>query len=133
MVIRDLVSGRVSDETARHMDELLAVRRPGAHLTDVPVNDEFAQMLGVDLEHFPKFARVDDGVTYPKADLDIRWEIHVDSGRELDDYSGPYLPDLRFTDFSTGALATRLIPWSEAYLQLCVDGLAAEVTRRLRC
>ena len=29
-------------------------------------------MLGVDLVNFPKFPRVDDGVTYPKAGLDIR-------------------------------------------------------------
>ena len=120
----------MSSEMETPMDELLAIRKPGAHLADVPVTDEFAQMLGVDLEHFPKFDRVDDTVTYPKTDLDIRWEIDVDSGRELDDYSGPYLPDLRFTDFSIRALATKLIPWSEAYLQMCVDGWADEVTKR---
>src|SRR5690242_18656480 len=53
-----------------------------------------------------------------------------DSGADLPDYSGAFRPDLRFTDFSVDALATRLIPWSEAYLQPCVDGWSAEVTRR---
>ena len=49
-------------------------------------------MLGVDLENYPKFARADDTVTYPKTALDIRqeldwmadnfaaqWEAHLDS------------------------------------------------------
>lgn len=122
----DRETGRETD-----YDELLAMRRPGAHLDrETPVSDEFAQQLGVDLVDYPKFARVDDDVTYPKAALDLRWETDVDSGRELEDYSGPYLPDLRFTDFSKRALATRIIPWSEAYLQLCVDGWADEITRR---
>jgi hypothetical protein len=53
-----------------------------------------------------------------------------DSAAELPDYSGPYRADLRLTDFSKEALATRLLPWSERYLQLCVDGWAAEVARR---
>ena len=35
-----------------------------------------------------------------------------------------------FTDFSTDALATRFLPWAEAYLQLCVDGWANEVAAR---
>ena len=113
-------------------DELLAIRKPGAHLDgETTVNDEFAQSIGVDLTHFPKFDKaVDDDVTFPVEQLDVRWELDVDSGRELEDYSGPYLPDLRFTDFSVTALATRIIPWSAEYLQLCVDGWADEVTRR---
>jgi hypothetical protein len=112
-------------------DDLLAIRRPGAHRDGgTTVDDELARQLGVDLVNFPRFDRVDDDATYPVDRRDIRWETDVDSGRELDDYSGPYLPDLRFTDFSKRALATRIIPWSEAYLQLCVDGWAAEVARR---
>ena len=43
---------------------------------------------------------------------------------------GPYRADLRFTDFSKEALATRFLPWSQAYLQLCVDGWAREVAKR---
>jgi hypothetical protein len=87
-------------------------------------------MLGVDLVNFPKFPKVDDTVTYPKKDLDIRQQIDVDSGAELPDYSGPWRADLRFTDFSTEALATKFLPWSEKYLQLCVDGWAKEVAHR---
>jgi hypothetical protein len=121
----------MSDPDATGLDALVELRKPGVHLEGTTVvNDEFAQQLGVDLVNFPKFAKVDDDVTYPKQALDIRWETDVDSGRELEDYGGPYLPDLRFTDFSKHALATRLIPWSEAYLQVCVDGWADEVTRR---
>ncbi len=73
---------------------------------------------------------MDDDVTYPKADLDIRQQLDVDSGAQLPDYSGPYRADLRFTDFSKEALATRFLPWSERYLQTCVDGWATEVARR---
>lgn len=87
-------------------------------------------MLGVDLDNYPKFPRVDDLVTYPRAGLDIRQQLDVDSGAELADYGGPYRPDLRFTDFSKEALATRFLPWSEQYTQLCVDGWAAEVAKR---
>ena len=64
-------------------------------------------LLGVDLVNFPKFARVDDTVTYPKAGLDIRQQLDVDSGAELPDYSGSYRADLRFTDFSKEALAEK--------------------------
>jgi hypothetical protein len=112
------------------LDGFLEIRKPGAHLEEDVVADDFVLMLGVDLTNYPKFSRVDDDVTYPKADLDIRRELDVDSGAELPDYRGPYRADLRFTDFSTEALATRILPWSERYLQTCVDGWASEVARR---
>ncbi len=57
-------------------------------------------------------------------------QLDVDSGAELSGYAGPYRADLRFTDFSREALATRFLPWSERDLLLCVDGWAAEVARR---
>jgi hypothetical protein len=121
----------VSDPvTGAELDEFLAIRKPGAHLEEGVVADEFAKSIGVDLSNFPRFPRVDDDVTYPKADLDIRNQLDVDSGAELADYSGPYRPDLRLTDFSTEALGTRIIPWSEAYLRLCVDGWAGEIEAR---
>jgi hypothetical protein len=116
--------------TDPQLDEFLEIRKPGAHLAEDVVADDFVLMLGVDLNNFPKFPRVDDGITYPKADLDIRQQVDVDSGAELPDYSGPWRADLRYTDFSTDALATKFLPWSEAYLVLCVDGWAAEVARR---
>ena len=112
------------------LDQLLAIRKPGAHLEEGVVEDEFVISLGVDLSNFPKFPKFNDEVTYPKAALDVRQQLDVDSGAELDDYSGPYRPDLRFTDFSVSALAERFIPWSEAYMVLCVDGWADEVSRR---
>jgi hypothetical protein len=114
----------------RQVDEFLKIRKPGAHLDEEVVGDDFVLMLGVDLTNYPRFPRVDDDVTYPKAALDIRQQLDVDSGAELADYSGPYRPDLRFTDFSKEALANRLLPWSEAYLQLVTDGWASEVAAR---
>lgn len=116
--------------TDAQLDELLEIRKPGAHLSDGVIADDFVLMLGVDLVNYPKFPRADDTITYPKADLDIRQQLDVDSGEELDDYSGPYRPDLRLTDFSREALAEKVIPWSERYMQLCVDGWFAEVSRR---
>jgi hypothetical protein len=112
------------------LDEFLEIRKPGAHLEEGVVDDDFVLMLGVDLHDYPKFSRVDDEVTYPRAAMDVRQEVDVDSGAELPDYSGPYRADLRFTDFSTEALATRFLPWSERYVLLCVDGWAAEVAKR---
>jgi hypothetical protein len=121
----------VSDATTdAQLDDFLELRKPGNHLKDDVVADDFVLMLGVDLHDYPKFPRVDDAVTYPKDVLDTRQELDVDSGAELADYSGPYRPDLRFTDFSREALAGKVLPWSEAYLLCCVDGWAAEVSKR---
>jgi hypothetical protein len=120
----------MSDPNDAQLDGFLEIRKPGAHLDEGVVADDFGLMLGVDLTNFRKFARVDDNVTYAKDKLDIRQELDVDSGAELPDYGGPYRADLRFTDFSGEALATKMLPWSDRYLQLCVDGWAAEVARR---
>ncbi len=111
------------------LDGFLDIRKPGAHLEEGVVADDFVLMLGVDLTNYPKFPKVDDTVTYPTRDLDIRYELR-DSGLDLDDYSGPYRQDLRYTDFSKQFLASKVIPWSERYLQLCVDGWSTEVTNR---
>src|SRR5262245_43416067 len=110
--------------------EFLEIRKPGAHLDDDGVADDCVLMLGVDLNHYPKFPRVDDTVTYPNKDLDVRYELDARSVAELADYSGPWRSDLRYTDFSNDALVTRIIPWSAAYLQLCVDGWANEISQR---
>jgi hypothetical protein len=112
------------------LDGFLKIREPGAHLEEDVIQDDFVLMLGVDLVDYPKFPRVDDDVTYPRTALDIRQEVDVDSGAELDDYSGPYRPDLRLTDFSVDALASRILPWSERYLLVCVDAWSDEVARR---
>ncbi len=112
------------------LDEFLEIRKPGAHLEDGVVDDDFVLVLGVDLHDYPKFPRVDDSVTYARTNVDIRQDVDVDSGAELPDYSGPYRGDLRFTDFSSEALATRFLPWAEEYVLLCVNGWASEVARR---
>ena len=112
------------------LEEFLEIRKPGAHLEEGVVADDFVLMLGVDLVNYPKFAKADDAITYPKKNLDIRYERDRDSGAELEDYSGPWRPDLRYTDFSINALANKVIPWSEAYMQLCVDGWADEIASR---
>jgi hypothetical protein len=118
------------DDRDQQLDSFLEIRKPGAHLEEDVVPDDFVLALRVDLKNYPKFARVSDAVTFPKADLDIRQQLDVDSGAELPDYGGPYRADLRLTDFSKAALAEKLLPWSERYLQLCVDGWATEVSRR---
>jgi len=120
----------MADRHDEELDEFLAIRKPGAHLEGEVVADDFVLQLGVDLHDYPKFPRVDDGVTYPKTTLDVRQEVDHDSGAELPDYGGPYKSDLRFTDFSKDALAGKFLPFSEAYLQLCVDGWAREVAKR---
>jgi hypothetical protein len=81
------------DDTATGIDEFLEIRKPGAHLEEGAVADDFVLMLGVDLTNYSKFERVDDHVTYPKTSWDIRQQLEVDSGAELDDYGGPYRPD----------------------------------------
>jgi hypothetical protein len=120
----------MADEPADQLDEFLEIRKPGAHLEEGVVEDDFVLMLGVDLTNFPKFPRVDDDVTYAKGALDIRDQLDVDSGAELPDYSGPYRADLRYTDFSREALATRFLPWAEAYREACIDAWSAEVGDR---
>jgi hypothetical protein len=118
--------------TDDQLSTFLEVRKPGAHLEEDYVPDDFVLMLGVDLVNYPKFPKaVADGVTYPLAQMDIRQELDVDSGAELADYSGPYRPDLRFTDFSREALAERFIPFSEGYLLACIEGWTSEVAKRL--
>lgn len=113
------------------LDTFLELRKPGAHLDDDYAPDDFVLMLGVDLVNYPKFPKaVEDGVTFPRTSLDVRQELDIDSGAELDDYSGPYRPDLRFTDFSAEALATRVLPYSEQYLLATVDAWADEITAR---
>lgn len=119
-------------ETVDGMDELLAIRKPGAHLeADEVVADDFVLMLGVDLVNYPKFPKaVADGVTFERTKLDIRDEIDVDSGAELADYSGSFRPEFRLTDFSRESLAENYVPYVEAYMMLVLDAWFAEVSKR---
>ncbi len=127
------MSDDLSDASAldEQLDTFLELRKPGAHLDDDYAPDDFVLMLGVDLVNYPKFPKaVDDDVTFARGDLDIRQQLDVDSGVELEDYSGPYRPDLRYTDFSVDALYERVLPYSEKYLLATVDAWADEVAAR---
>ena len=121
-----------AETTPEGMDELLAIRKPGAHLeAEELVADDFVLMLGVDLVNFPKFPKsVDAETTFPLAQMDIRQQTDVDSGAELADYSGEYRPEFRLTDFSREALAERYVPYVEAYMLLTLNGWFDEVSRR---
>ncbi len=111
-----------------NLQTLLDVRQPGVDYEEHKV-DDFALSIGCDVENFKKFPRVDDAVTYKKADLDTRAEIDLDSTAELPDYSGPFKADLRFTDFSNEALVS-MYSLSYEYYALLVDAWAAEVATR---
>lgn len=56
-------------------DEVLAIRKPGGPPRGALVADDFVLQLRVALRNYPKFRRVDDAVTYPKTDLDIRQQF----------------------------------------------------------
>src|SRR5262245_61648464 len=51
--------------TDAQLDSFLEIRKPGAHLEEDVIADDFVLMLGVDLVNYPKFPKVDDTVTYP--------------------------------------------------------------------
>lgn len=63
-------------------------------------------------------------------DKDIRGELKVDPNVELQDYSGPFKPDLRFTDFSREALA-KMYMHSCEYLLLIMEYYQAWVVGKL--
>lgn len=108
--------------------DFLAVRQPGVDYEELQ-RDDFAIQLGVDLENYRKFPRVDDSATYPKVRFDTRAEIRVDPDVDLPDYSGPFRQDLRFSDFSREALV-RMIAMSHEYYVLLVEAWADEIATR---
>lgn len=110
------------------LQEFLAVRQPGVDYGEHK-QDDFALSLGVDLENYRKFPRVDDAVTYKKDRVDTRAEIDLASGLELPDYSGPFMADLRFSDFADEALVN-MLSLSHEYYALLIDAWAGEVASR---
>ena len=116
--------------TDPQLDEFLEIRKPGAHLADDVVPDDFVLMLGVDLNNFPKFPASTTASRTRRPTSTSASRSTSTPAPSSPDYRGPYRADLRYTDFSRDALATKFLPWSEAYLVLCVDGWAAEVARR---
>ena len=116
--------------TDPQLDEFLEIRKPGAHLEEGVVADDFVLMLGVDLVNFPKFPRVDDNVTYPKAGLDIRQRARrrLRRGAPRLQRAVPGRPALH--RLLEGGARHQVPAVERAYLQLCVDGWATEVAKR---
>ena len=85
--------------------------------------------IPVDLHNFKKFPVVDPPGTHKPTGVDTRGQIRADSSAELPDYSGPFKPDLRFSDFSNPALVN-MIAMSDEYYRVCVSAWADEVAKR---
>ena len=108
---------QLDDEPAAR--QFLEIRKPGAHLEEGVIADDFVLMLGVDLNNFPKFARVDDNVTYAKGDA-----RHSPATRRRLRRRAPRLqrPVPRRPALHRLLHARRsrpkFVPWSERYLQL---------------
>jgi hypothetical protein len=110
-----------------NLAEFLAIREPGVDYEE-HARDDFAIELGVDLENYKKFPRVDDNVTYKKVGRDRRGEMG-DPSVDLPDYSGPFNPDLKFSDFAQDQLV-RMLSMSYEYYVSLVESWAAEVGSR---
>jgi hypothetical protein len=109
------------------IQKVLDVRQVGANYEDhqqvTPLD------IPVDLHNFKKFPVVDPPGTHKPTGPDTRDQIRVESSAELPDYSGPFRPDLRFSDFSNAALVN-MVAMSDEYYQVCIDAWAGEVARR---
>lgn len=109
------------------VQKVLDVRKVGSDYQE----HEQAEPLDipVDLHNFKKFPVVDPPGTHKPSGPDTRWDIKVDESRELPDYSGPFRADLRFSDFSNGALVN-MLAMSDEYYRVCVQAWADEVAKR---
>jgi hypothetical protein len=111
----------------RAKEALADVRKVGANY------DEHRQETGldipVDLVHFKKFPVVDPPGKYKKVGHDTRSDIGPGDSLELPDYSGPFNQNLRFSDFSNGALIS-MLEMSHEYYQVCIEGWADSVAVR---
>ncbi len=85
--------------------------------------------ISVDLHNFKKFPVVDPPGTHKPSGPDTRSEIHAENSPELPDYSGPFRPDLHFSDFSNAALLN-MLAMSDEYYRVCVEAWADEVANR---
>jgi hypothetical protein len=113
------------DET---LQKFLEVRQPGVDY-EVVKQDDFALQIGVDLQNFVKFPRVDDNVTYKRVGEDLRGDIKIDPNVDLPDYSGPFKADLRFSDFSVEQLV-RMLAMSYEYYVLLIEAWGSEIATR---
>ncbi len=87
--------------------------------------------IEVDLENYTKYPVVDPNKRYKIKDepKDVRGEIKVDPKINLNDYSGPFKPDLRMTDFTREELA-RMYLMVHEYFLLCIEAWGKEVAVR---
>lgn len=114
-------------EADESVQKMMEVRKVGA---DYEEHQEAAPLdIPVDLHNFTKFPVVDPPGVHKPSGPDTRSEIRVDSSAELPDYSGPFRPDLRFSDFSNQALVN-MIEMSDEYYRVCVEAWAEEVANR---
>jgi hypothetical protein len=113
-----------ADET---IQKVLDVRKVGA---DYEEHQQAGPLdIPVDLHNFKKFPVVDPPGTHKPSGPDTRDQIRIESSPELPDYSGPFRPDLRFSDFSNAALVN-MIAMSDEYYRVCVEAWAEEVAKR---
>jgi hypothetical protein len=107
--------------------KVMEVRKVGA---DYEEHQQAAPLdIPVDLHNFKKFPVVDPPGKHTPSGPDTRADIEVESSAELPDYSGPFKPDLRFSDFSNSALVN-MIAMSDEYYRVCVEAWAGEVAKR---
>ena len=72
--------------------EFFEIRKPGAHLEEGVVADDFVIMLGVDLNNFPSSRGSTTTSRTRRPTSTSASRLDVDSGAELPDYSGPVPP-----------------------------------------
>ena len=83
----------------------------------------------IDETNYVVFQVVDENAVYKKTGADYRWDYKPDSSLELPDYSGPFVNNLHFTDFSNEALIN-LIWLSYDYFALLMEARADAITTR---
>jgi hypothetical protein len=111
----------------RAKETLSEVRKVGA---DYEVHQQEVGLdIPVDLEHFKRFPVVDPPGKYKKVGHDTRSDISPDDSLELPDYSGPFNQNLRFSDFSNGALIN-MLEMADEYYRVCIEGWADSVAER---
>ncbi len=84
-------------------------------------------LVGFEIDpNYKKWPVLDPDARYKRAQVDIRQELKVDPAVDLPDYSGPFKPDLRFTDFSREQLV-RMLEMCDDYRSVWVGAWLDEV------
>ncbi len=88
-----------------------------------------AVQFQIDKENYKVFPVEDENAVYKISEKDTRGEICLENSPNLADYSGPFRPGLRFSDFSEEALLNLL--WADhEYYEILMNLWAAEISRR---